>query len=203
MAVEDNNKKRAREEAKRKADQYCAKDGGPPDPAAAREELAGLDRIEYGQRREDLAAELGIMRGLLDEEYKAQRKAAEAAAAAAAPKCFLGKKDPEPWEEEVDGDALLDEIVLAINKHLVTQDGAAEVAALWTVFTHAINCFHIAPLLAVTSPTIECGKTTLLTLLGELVRTPCRLQTSPRRRSSGRWTSGTLVCWSMRPTRSC
>ena len=108
------------------------------------------------------------MRGLLDEEYKAQRKAAESAAAAAAPKSFLGKKDPEPWEEEVDGDALLDKIVLAINKHLVTQDGAAEVAALWTVFTHAINCFHIAPLLAVTSPTIECGKRRW-TILGELV----------------------------------
>ena len=129
MTVEDNNKKRAREEAKRKADQYCDKDGGPPDPTAVREELAGLDRIAYGQRREDLAAELGIMKGLLDEEYKAQRKAAEAAAAAAAPKSFLGKKDPEPWEEEVDGDALLDEIVLAINKYLVTPDGGVETMA--------------------------------------------------------------------------
>ena len=163
----DHNAERRKAEAASKADQYISKDGGPP-KADVREELAGLDRIGYGQRREDLAAALGVPKALLDEEYKAQRQAAEAAAAAAAPKSFLGKKDPEPWEEEVDGDALLDEIVLTINKYLVTPDGAAETMALWSVFTHALDCFYIAPYLAVTSPTIECGKTSVLDILNEL-----------------------------------
>lgn len=31
---------------------------------------------------------------------------------------------PEPWNEEVDGDALLDAIVTAINQYLVLPDGA-------------------------------------------------------------------------------
>ena len=85
MTVGDNNKKRAREEAKKKADQYISKDGGPPEPKAdVREELAGLERIEYGQRREDLAAALGVPKALLDEEYKEQRKVAAQAAATAA-----------------------------------------------------------------------------------------------------------------------
>jgi hypothetical protein len=40
------------------------------------------------------------------------------------------------------------------------------------LFTHAHDCFEISPVLAATSPAPECGKTTLLTLLGELVPSP-------------------------------
>jgi putative DNA primase/helicase len=163
--IEDRNKKRAREEAAKKADAYCNKDGGPPDPVEVKETLGGLDYVEYGQRRVEIAEDLGISREFLDLEYRARRKAAREA-----PQSTTGflDKEPEPWEEEVDGDSVLDELVLAVNKHLVTQDGAAEAVALWCAFVHALGCFRIAPILAVTSPTIECGKSTLLRLLREL-----------------------------------
>ena len=41
-------------------------------------------------------------------------------------------------------------------------DGGAEIIALWAVFTHCHDLFDISPLVAVTSATPECGKTTLL-----------------------------------------
>jgi putative DNA primase/helicase len=47
--------------------------------------------------------------------------------------------------------------------------GAAEAIALWVLFTHTHGCFDASPILAITSPTPECGKTTLMTMLGALV----------------------------------
>lgn len=40
------------------------------------------------------------------------------------------------------------------------------------MYTHAFECFDISPLLAVTSPTLECGKTTCLMLIRALVPRP-------------------------------
>jgi len=41
--------------------------------------------------------------------------------------------------------------------------------ALWIVHAHAHDTALTSPILAITSPTPECGKTTLLTLLDALV----------------------------------
>ena len=50
--------------------------------------------------------------------------------------------------------------------------GAAEALALWTVFTHTFDAWESSPRLALTSPVPGCGKTTVLSLLGQLVRRP-------------------------------
>jgi putative DNA primase/helicase len=80
--------------------------------------------------------------------------------------------DPEPWESEVDGADLLDDLTNATREYLILRKGLAETVALWVVFTHCHNAFEVSPVLAITSPTPECGKTSLLTLLGELAPRP-------------------------------
>ncbi len=71
----------------------------------------------------------------------------------------------EPWPEEVDGDALLEQLAASAGEYLILPPGAAAAMALWPVFSHAHDCFSISPILAATSPTPECGKTTLLEFL--------------------------------------
>jgi putative DNA primase/helicase len=77
--------------------------------------------------------------------------------------------DPAPWPEPVDGDKLLDEILIQARRYVAWPEGGAEAFALWVLFTHVFDCFDIAPYLAFISPTPECGKTTSFKLLSRLV----------------------------------
>ena len=81
-------------------------------------------------------------------------------------------KPPEPWHDAVDGAQLLDELLAAIQRHLSMQTGCAEAVALWTVYTHCFEAMTIAPRLAIVSPEKQCGKTTLLSVIGNLVPKP-------------------------------
>ena len=67
------------------------------------------------------------------------------------------------------GADLLDLIADTARDHVVLPDGAAYAIALWVAFAHSHDCWPISPLLAITSPTPECGKTVLLDLLDGLV----------------------------------
>ena len=138
------------------------------DEAVAR--LASLSALEYEQIREAEAKRLKIRLVVLDEEVKKawSRTGAEVSDAAD----FL--INPEPWPEPVNVARLLDNITQLARAHLVLPKGAAEVIALWVLHAHAHNCFGISPVLGITSPTPECGKTTCLTLLGALVPRACQ-----------------------------
>jgi hypothetical protein len=76
------------------------------------------------------------------------------------------------WPEPVDGVELLDALCATFARHLVLSEGAAEILALWTVFTHIIDISEFAPRLAILSATPRCGKTTLLLILISLTRRP-------------------------------
>ena len=81
--------------------------------------------------------------------------------------------DPEPWPEPVDGAALLDELVATIRRYVVLpSEHHARAIALWVLHTHSIDAAQVTPRLAITSPTKRCGKSTLLAVLGALVRRP-------------------------------
>jgi hypothetical protein len=71
-----------------------------------------------------------------------------------------------------DGIALLDELVAVFSRHVILPRGAAEAVALWTFHSHAHDAAHISPILAVTSPEMRCGKTTLLEILQALTPNP-------------------------------
>ncbi len=80
--------------------------------------------------------------------------------------------DPEPWPEAVDGATLLDEIVSTLRRYVVLPEPAARAVALWVVHTFALAAADVSPILALTSPTKRCGKTTLLDICGALVCRP-------------------------------
>jgi len=80
--------------------------------------------------------------------------------------------EPEPWPQPIEGAALLTDLSAAIRLHVVMADWQADTAALWLPHAHLFERFGITPRLAVTSPEKRCGKTTLLDVMGRLVRRP-------------------------------
>lgn len=84
----------------------------------------------------------------------------------------LNYSDPTPAEGPVDGNDLLAELVATFRRYVVLPDGASTAIALWTLFSYAFDEFAVAPILAITSPTHRCGKSTLLHVLKALVSRP-------------------------------
>jgi hypothetical protein len=70
---------------------------------------------------------------------------------------------------------LLDELTHAFHRYLSLPEGAAEGMALWIMFAHAFNVADVSPRLALLSPIHECGKTTALTVLHQLVPKPLQV----------------------------
>jgi putative DNA primase/helicase len=85
--------------------------------------------------------------------------------------------DPEYWAVEpyagpVDGAKLLDEFTATFERYLVLPPHVPETLALWTMHTWTIGAWDISPYLALISPELRCGKTTVLKLLNRLTRRP-------------------------------
>jgi hypothetical protein len=78
----------------------------------------------------------------------------------------------EPWPDVVNGKELLDELVVVVKQFVVLPRWAAEALALWILHTFAYELRDVSAYLGVESPEKRCGKTTLLTVLGELVNRP-------------------------------
>ncbi|MCK9461370.1 MAG: DUF3631 domain-containing protein [Proteobacteria bacterium] len=88
---------------------------------------------------------------------------------------FRASTDPNDDEvprEPVDGAQLLDDIATAIRSYVVISDEGADAAALWVLHAHTLNAFSISPILVIRSAAKRCGKTTALSVLGELVPHP-------------------------------
>jgi hypothetical protein len=68
--------------------------------------------------------------------------------------------------------SLLDELERVLSRHVVLPDFAAETLALWTLHTHAYECRDVTTYIGIESPEKRCGKTTLLSVLSELVNRP-------------------------------
>jgi putative DNA primase/helicase len=80
--------------------------------------------------------------------------------------------DPEPWPEPVDGAALFNELRQLIGRFVVLPQWAGETLALWIVHTYAFQLRDVSTYIGLESPEKRCGKTTLLTVLSELVNRP-------------------------------
>jgi putative DNA primase/helicase len=77
-------------------------------------------------------------------------------------------REAAPWDEPVDGAALLNELRAFVSRYVVLPPGAAEILALWVLHTYAYRLRRVTTYVAVVSPEKRCGKTTLLTVLSEL-----------------------------------
>src|SRR5262249_7796967 len=145
----------------------------PPPVEEEVKRLSGLPAIEYEQTRRAAAADLGVRVTQLDGYV--------AAASGVACATSMLPPEPEPWSEPVDGDDLLDQIVRTVRDRVILPDGAADAIALWVAFAHCHDCFTISPLLSITSPTPECGKTVLHDYLDGVVPKPlagCNISTA-------------------------
>lgn len=75
----------------------------------------------------------------------------------------------EPWPEPVDGAAVLGALLALVLRYVVMPRSAAVALALWVLHTYAMDVWDSSPILAVLSPTKQCGKTTVITLSEALV----------------------------------
>jgi hypothetical protein len=83
-----------------------------------------------------------------------------------------GLNDVEPWGEAVEGSGLLDGLVEELRRFVVLPPWAAETFALWIVHTYAFKLREVTTYIGIESPEKECGKSTLLTVLSQLVNRP-------------------------------
>lgn len=131
------------------------------------DELASLSIIAYAKRRKEAAKRLGI--GVTTLDKAVERRRAELEGKARAEPLFL-HWTVEPWPEPVDGDAVILALARRIQSHVVMPSAAALTVALWIMlaWVHEEAAIH-SPILMVTSPEPDCGKSTLLGLVGFLV----------------------------------
>ncbi len=140
----------------------------PVDEAIAQaeiERLAELKDLSYGLERKASAAKLGLAVGHVDKLVRIRRESEGA-------KSGGGLTDTELWPDTVDGVELLDDIAAAIQRHVSVPTRAEQAIALWIVHTHAHAAATNTPRLAITSPLPECGKSTLLDVIGSMVPRP-------------------------------
>ena len=129
--------------------------------------LAAMEELEYERVRADEAERLGTRTTVLDKQVARARKNDNYETGES-----YTFDDIEPWSDPVDGAQLFDAIANTLARHMVLPAGAADAVALWVMHAHTHETATISPILGITSPTPECGKTTLLTILGALVPKP-------------------------------
>jgi len=84
----------------------------------------------------------------------------------------------EPWNELVGCPSLLKEIQQAVSRFMVLEDYQVTAVSLWILHTYFIKnpkepqLFNFSPILHITSPEPECGKSTLFDILERLVNNP-------------------------------
>src|SRR5258707_12604031 len=78
----------------------------------------------------------------------------------------------ELWPEPVDGKGLLDELRTVLRRFVVMPKWAEETLALWILHTYAFELRDVSTYVGIESPVRRCGKTTLMTVLSELVNRP-------------------------------
>jgi putative DNA primase/helicase len=127
-------------------------------------QLAGLSALEYEQQRPGAAQELKIRLSRLDKLVGHARTELES-------EPLYPHWAVNPSDCPVDGAVLIHDIVGRIQRHLMMTTEAAIITALWIVMTwvHDRAAIH-SPILLVTSPEPNSGKTTLIGLLAFLAR---------------------------------
>ena len=114
--------------------------------------LAKLSELEYQRKRKGEAKALGVTVDALDRLVKAARAQAQEDETA------LPHWAVEPWDSEVDGGALLNDIEQTFRRYIVLPKGAAEALVLWTLHAWTMDTGDISPFMVLVSPTKRCGQ---------------------------------------------
>lgn len=75
----------------------------------------------------------------------------------------------DPWDDPVDGAALLTELAQAFERFIALPPYASTALALWVLHTYTHEVEFCSPVIGITSPFKGCGKTTVLNVLRTLV----------------------------------
>jgi hypothetical protein len=133
--------------------------------------LARLAKVQYDTERTEVANQLGIRVQTLDEIVNKLR-----------PRVIIDDDDAqgsriefeicEPWPDAVAGEQLIAGMVKAIRQHVIVSEHQALAVALWVIHTHALEVAEHTPRLQIKSPTMRCGKSTLLSTIAPMVAKP-------------------------------
>jgi len=90
------------------------------------------------------------------------------------------KKSPSqeltPWNEPINGNELIDDLKASISSFIVLKPEESLAVAYWILHTHFIRApletqvFDYTPILNISSPEKQCGKSTLREIIGEWVK---------------------------------
>jgi putative DNA primase/helicase len=160
---------------------FAADGGGIRATVTARHEGKILARdtllLSSARRRQDFAGKLNGDAKTVEDELlhiedalRGELAARQQAENTKAP--VNGMDDPVPWPDSVDGNGLLQELLEAIRRFVILPKHADVATALWVIAAHAHAAWDVFPILAATSPTKRCGKTTLLDVLSFLLPRP-------------------------------
>jgi hypothetical protein len=125
------------------------------------DEIGRMPATEYLRKRKALAQELGVPCHLLDDERKRREKRDSVV--------MQSHWNVQPWHEPVNGRELVCDIVKRIRRNVMMSESSLRAAALWVTFAWMHEAAVHSPILVVSSPEAECGKTTLLALISLMV----------------------------------
>ena len=87
-------------------------------------------------------------------------------------------QDLIPWDEPVNGNDLIEELKTAITSFIIIPPEEALTVTYWILHTHMIKdphepqVFSVSPILNISSPEKQCGKSTLREIIAEWVKAP-------------------------------
>lgn len=134
--------------------------------------LAQMRPLDYGRIRKRLAKDGGVSAKDIDAEVIPLRPKHADPAGGAKKGSEINFEEPEPWPQEVYGAVLLDGLADTFRRFLALPEHGAAALALWTIFSHSISAFYVAPILALLSPEKQCGKSSTLDIIRHLCRRP-------------------------------
>ena len=91
---------------------------------------------------------------------------------AAPEKPALGVDNTVAHPDPVELSAVLNEIESTEKEHIIIDEDEATAVTLWIALTYFLDDIEIMPLLFINAPEKACGKTQLLTLVGDMVKNP-------------------------------
>ena len=81
-----------------------------------------------------------------------------------------------PWDEPINGNELIDDLKTSIGSFIILKPEESLAVAYWILHTHFIRApletqvFNYTPILNISSPEKQCGKSTLREIIGEWVK---------------------------------
>ena len=127
-----------------------------------------LDAVEYEQNRQRIAELAGVRPSALDDLRKQAKREEN--------DNLQGRRlvlqAPEPAAEPQNGLQLLNDVAAQIRRFVAADAASIDAIALWAAFTHLADKAQVCPLLAITSATKACGKSTCLEAISRLVPKP-------------------------------